>query len=186
MNRLTLREGPLPGLVLVDRRRFGDDRGFFSRLFCPQELADAGWNGGIAQINHSHTARRGTVRGMHFQRAPHTEMKLVTCLRGEVLDVAVDLRRGSPTFLQWQAVHLSGDGNTALLLPEGFAHGFQTLGDDVELIYCHSQPYVPEADAGLRPDDPRLAISWPLQITELSARDAAHPLITADFEGLVT
>ena len=162
----------------------GDTRGFLSRLFRADELAAAGWKKPIAQINHTSTARRGTVRGMHFQRPPHAEMKLVTCIRGEVWDVAVDLRRGSSTFLHWHAEQLSAQNRCALLIPEGFAHGFQTLTDDVELLYCHSESYTPAAEAGLHPHDPAMAISWPLPVTELSARDGQHPLLTAAFKGI--
>lgn len=167
---------PLAGLVCVQRHRRGDARGFFARLFCAQTLASAGWHRPIAQINHTYTAQRGTVRGMHFQRAPHAEMKLVTCLRGQVWDVAVDVRPNSSTFLRWHAQHLTADNGCALLIPEGFAHGFQALSDDVEMLYCHSAAYAPEAEAGLHPQDPSLGIAWPLPVEHLSARDAAHPL----------
>lgn len=184
MNRFTVIDLPLPGLKLIERQRVGDSRGFLSRLFCAEELADAGWVKPVAQINHTYTALRGTLRGMHFQRPPHAEMKLVSCLRGEVWDVAVDVRADSPTFLQWHAERLSADNGQAMLIPEGFAHGFQTLTDDVELLYCHSAAYSHDAEAGLNPRDARLAIAWPLPITELSARDAAHPLIGTGFEGV--
>ena len=184
MNRFAITDLPLAGLKLVERQRLGDSRGFLSRLFCAEEMAATGWHKPIAQVNHTCTATRGTVRGMHFQHPPHAEMKLVTCIRGEVWDVAVDLRNDSPTFLQWHAATLSADNGRALLLPEGCAHGFQALVDDVELLYCHSAAYCPSADAGLNPLDARLAISWPLAIAELSARDAAHPLIGNGFEGV--
>jgi len=184
MSRFTITDTPLSGLKVIKRQSMGDTRGFLSRLFCADELAAAGWKKPIAQINHSYTARRGTVRGMHFQRPPHAEMKLVTCIRGEVWDVAVDLRRGSPTFLHWHAEQLSAENGCALLIPEGFAHGFQTLTDDVELLYCHSEAYAAQAEGGLNPNDPRLGIAWPLAIAELSARDAGHALITSDFEGV--
>lgn len=185
MSRFTITDLPLPGLKLVERQRLGDARGFLSRLFCAAELLSAGWNKAIAQINHTYTARAGTVRGLHFQRSPHAEMKLVSCLRGEVWDVAVDLRAGSETFLSWHAERLSAENGRALLIPEGFAHGFQALSDDVELLYCHSMAYAPAAEAGLNPQDPRLAIAWPLPIAELSARDSQHPLLTAQFAGVV-
>lgn len=184
MSRLTLSALPLTGLTLIERQRVGDERGFLSRLFCAEELLVAGWTKPIAQINHTYTARRGTVRGMHFQRAPHAEMKLVSCLRGEVWDVAVDVRGGSSTFLQWHAQRLSADNGRALLIPEGFAHGFQCLTDDVELLYCHAAAYNAGAEAGLHPGDARLAINWPLAIAELSTRDASHSLIDAAFEGV--
>jgi dTDP-4-dehydrorhamnose 3,5-epimerase len=121
---------------------------------------------------------------MHFQPPPHSEMKLVSCVRGEVFDVAVDLRRGSPTFLRWHAERLSADNNRALLIPQGFAHGFQALTDDAELIYCHSAAYDAASEGGLNPRDPRLAIAWPLPITELSARDAQAAMLDAAFTGM--
>ena len=169
---------PIDGLVRIDRRRMGDERGWLERMFCAEELAAAGWSGGIAQINHTLTTRRGTVRGMHFQRAPHAEKKLVSCLVGEVLDVAVDLREESPSFLSWHAEVLSAENARSLLIPEGFAHGFQTLSDNVEMLYFHSVPYAPQAEGGLRPDDSRLEIAWPLAITEMSERDRSHPLLS--------
>lgn len=183
-NRLTASDLPLPGLKLITRQRLGDHRGFLSRLFCAEELAAAGWSQPVAQINHTGTARQGTVRGMHFQRPPHAEMKLVSCLRGEVWDVAVDVRAGSPTFLRWHAERLSADNGRALLIPKGFAHGFQTLTDDVELLYCHSAAYCAEAEMGLNPQDARLDIAWPLPVSGLSVRDASHPPLETGFEGV--
>ena len=185
MSRLTLTDLPLAGLKLVERRSLGDSRGFLSRLFCVDELAAGGWEKPIAQINHTYTARRGTVRGLHFQLPPHTEMKLVTCLRGKVWDVAVDLRAGSDTILNWHAEELSPENQRALLIPEGFAHGFQALTDDVELLYCHSAAYRDEAMGGLNPRDSSLRIDWPLEITALSDADAQHPMINRNFAGLV-
>ena len=184
-SRLTVTDTPLVGLKRIQRQYLGDARGCFTRLFCAEELALAGWTKPIAQINHTYTARRGTVRGLHFQHPPHAEQKLVTCLRGEIWDVAVDLRAGSPTFLHWHAERLSRDNGLALLIPEGFAHGFQALTDDVELLYCHSHPYVPQAEGGLHPLDPRLSLPWPLPVGTLSARDAAHPwLAETGFAGV--
>lgn len=185
MSRFTITDLPLAGLKLVGRQRLGDSRGFLARLFCAEELAVIGWLQPIAQINHTFTARRGTVRGMHFQLPPHAEMKLVTCMQGEVWDVAVDLRAGSPTFLHWHAERLSANNGRALLIPEGFAHGFQALTDGVELLYCHSAAYTQSAEGGVNPQDERLSITWPLAITELSARDAAHPMLEDGFEGVV-
>ncbi|MBY0410997.1 MAG: dTDP-4-dehydrorhamnose 3,5-epimerase family protein, partial [Burkholderiaceae bacterium] len=137
MRRLALTPLPLQGLYRVQRQYVADERGYFSRIFCAVELAEAGWSAPVAQVNHSHTTHRGTVRGMHYQRPPHAEMKLVSCLQGEVWDVAVDLRRGSPTFLQWHAERLSADNGCAMLIPTGVAHGFQALTDHVTLLYAH-------------------------------------------------
>lgn len=184
MNRFTISALPLAGLKRIERQRLDDSRGFLSRLFCAEELVGSGWCKPIAQINHTCTARPGTVRGMHYQHPPHAEMKLVTCIRGEVWDVAVDLRRGSHTFLHWHAEILSVDNYRALLIPEGFAHGFQALTDNVELLYCHSAVHNPGAEAALNALDPRLAIAWPLEIAELSLRDAKHPLMDSMFEGV--
>jgi dTDP-4-dehydrorhamnose 3,5-epimerase len=184
MSRLNVDSLPLEGLKRITRQRLGDERGFLARLFCAEALASAGWVKPIAQVNHTFTALPGTLRGMHFQRPPHAEMKLVSCLGGEVFDVAVDLRQGSPTFLQWHGEILSGENARALLIPEGFAHGFQTLTPDVTMLYCHSAAYAPDAEGGLNARDPRLNITWPLPIAALSARDENHPMIGPEFAGL--
>lgn len=185
MNRLAVTDLPIAGLKLIERQRLGDQRGFFARLFCAEELRAAGWTDPVAQINHTSTARKGTVRGMHFQRPPHPEMKLVSCIRGEVFDVAVDLRRGSPTFLAWHAERLSAENGRALLIPQGFAHGFQALTDDAELVYCHSAAYDAASEGGLNPRDPKLAIAWPLPIAHMSARDANAPMLDGAFAGVM-
>lgn len=185
MSRFAILDTPLAGLKLIERQQLGDSRGFLSRLFCAEELATVGWRKPIAQINHTLTQKAGTLRGMHYQNLPYAEMKLVTCLRGAIWDVAVDLRAGSPTYLQWRAEELSADNHRALLIPEGFAHGFQTLSDDCELLYLHSAVYMPEAEAGLNPKDPMLSITWPRAITELSARDTQHPMLDQQFKGLI-
>ncbi len=180
---MTVTPLPLDGVARVVRRPVGDARGFLARLFCADTLAAAGWTGPVAQVNHTHTAQRGTVRGLHLQHPPHAEWKLVSCVRGAVWDVAVDLRAGSPTLGAWHGETLSADNHAALLIPPGCAHGFQALTDDVELLYVHSAPWVPSHEAGVRPDDPRLGIPWPLPITVRSARDAGHPLLPPDFTG---
>ncbi|MBP1851508.1 dTDP-4-dehydrorhamnose 3,5-epimerase family protein [Rhizobium halophytocola] len=182
--RFEIRQTPLAGLQLLRRLRLGDERGFLTRLFCAEELLAAGWDGPVAQINETGTGLRGTVRGLHFQHPPHGEVKLVTCTAGAVLDVAVDLREGSATFLKHFAVELSADNACSLLIPQGFAHGFQTLTDDVRMIYAHSAPFNAEAEGGLSCRDPAIGIDWPLPIVNLSARDAAHPKIADDYRGL--
>jgi dTDP-4-dehydrorhamnose 3,5-epimerase len=184
MGKLTLRPQPLPGLFVIETAAFEDHRGSFARLFCAEELAELGM-GQIVQINHSLTRAQGAVRGLHFQRPPKAEAKMVRCLKGRVLDVAVDLRAGSPTFLKWHAVELSAGNRQAFFLPRGFAHGFQALEADCELLYLHDEAYSPEHEGGLRHDDPALAIPWPLPVADLSARDAAHPLLSAEFAPLV-
>lgn len=184
MSRFTITDLPLFGLKRIQRQHVGDQRGFLARMFCAEELAAAGWHKPIAQINHTYTAKQGTVRGLHFQYPPHAEMKLVSCIRGAVWDVAVDIRAGSPTFMQWYALELSAENDCALLIPEGFAHGFQALTDDVELIYCHSSAYAATAEDGIHANDPHLSIAWPLAITDMSARDAGYAPITDQFRGL--
>ncbi len=177
MSRFNRIATPIPDLVVIERQRFGDERGFFSRFFCREELADFGGNGGIAQINHTMTQLKGTIRGLHFQRAPHDETKFVSCLVGTVFDVAVDLRPDSSTYLQWHGEVLSAEKGRSMMIPGGFAHGFQTLTEDCELIYLHDKPYAPEAEGGLNALDPKLAIGWPLPVAQMSARDEAFPFL---------
>lgn len=184
MSRFTILDTPIADLKIIERQQLEDSRGFLVRLFCAEELAAAGWCKPVAQINHTFTQKPGAVRGMHFQRPPHAEMKLVACLRGAIWDVALDLRAGSPTFLQWHAEVLSAANLRSLLIPEGFAHGFQTLSEDCELIYLHTAVYTPVAEDGLNPQDPVLSITWPQTITELSARDEHHPMLDNQFNGV--
>ena len=185
-NRFLIEPAAIGGVFTVTRRRLSDDRGFLARLFEPEELAGAGWRGPIAQINETGTVRAGTVRGLHFQRPPYAEMKLVSCLAGRILDVAVDLRKGSPTFLRSVCVELSAENGRALLIPEGFAHGFQALTDDVRMIYLHSAPYAAAHEGGIDALDPALGLHWPLPVINRSPRDEALPRIGPDFEGLVS
>jgi dTDP-4-dehydrorhamnose 3,5-epimerase len=184
MSQFRVIQTGMKGLVVIERQTIADARGSFSRLFCSEELREQGWPHPIAQINHALTSQRGAVRGLHFQRPPHAEAKQVTCIRGEVWDVAVDVRRNSPTFLRWHAENLSAENRRSLIIPRGFAHSFQALTGDVELIYFHSTAYVPGHEAGLDVRDEKLAISWPLPIVELSPRDQAHPAIEPGFEGV--
>lgn len=185
MSRFVVSELMADGPRRVVRCPAGDDRGSFTRLFCDEELAAAGWTGPMRQANHSVTRRAGTLRGLHFQYPPHAETKLVLCIRGAAWDVAVDVRAGSPTFLNWAATELSAENGAAMLIPPGFAHGFQTLSDDVELLYFHSQAHAPEAEGGLNPCDLRLAIPWPRETSTISDRDASRPHLSADFEGVM-
>lgn len=175
---------PLTGLFSVQHKHHADQRGHFSRLFCEGSLEVFGQAFHIRQINHSCTRERGSVRGLHYQNGSAPESKLITCLRGEVWDVAVDLRADSPTFLHWHAEHLRAGDGRSLLLPAGFAHGFQALSDDAELLYLHSADYAPEVEGGLSVHDPRLAIAWPMAVKNLSARDASHPLLDSKFAGV--
>lgn len=184
MARFKFIETPINGLKVVERQLARDNRGFFSRFFCAEEMAEVGFCMPIAQINHTLTARAGAVRGLHYQHPPHAEDKFVSCLRGEIFDVAVDLRRGSPTFLQWHGEILSASNATSLLIPQGFAHGFQALTDDCELLYLHSRAYAATAEGALNVRDPTLGIEWPLPLTDLSERDSRHPHVADEFTGL--
>jgi dTDP-4-dehydrorhamnose 3,5-epimerase len=184
MAQFRFQETALDGLKVVEGWQLGDDRGYLARLFCEKEFAAAGWHKPVAQMNQTFTRNRGTIRGMHFQYPPHSEMKLVRCLRGAVWDVAVDLRVGSLTFLQWHAEELSSANCRSLLIPEGFAHGFQTLSDDCELLYLHSMEYTRSEEAGLNAKDPILSIDWPMPIAKISSRDRLHPMLDRDFAGL--
>jgi dTDP-4-dehydrorhamnose 3,5-epimerase len=174
----------LTGLRVLQRKPLGDSRGYLERMYCHEELAALTPGRNILQINHTLTSRRGTVRGMHYQLPPHAETKFISCLRGEVFDVAVDLRHGSPTFLRWHAELLSAQNHRTLVVPEGFAHGFQTLADDCELLYLHTGAFAPDSEGALNAKDPRLGIEWPLSISCLSARDAGHPLLDDEFLGV--
>lgn len=182
--RFDILKTPLEGLRVLRRNPIGDHRGSLERLFCIADLAEVIGTRTIVQINRTHTAARGTVRGMHFQVPPHAEMKFVSCLRGEVLDVVVDVRPDSPTRHRWHAEILSPGNHKTLAIPEGFAHGFQTLTDDCEMLYFHTAAYHPPAERGLNPRDPALAIEWPLTISEISERDASHPLLNPGHEAV--
>lgn len=174
----------IAGLHVLVRKPVGDARGSLERMFCASDLAE--WTGGlaIAQINRTVTSQVGAVRGLHFQYPPHAETKFVSCLRGAVFDVAVDLRRGSPTFLQWHGEVLDEDNRRTLALPRGFAHGFQCLRENSELLYFHTAAYKAEAEGALNVRDPRLAIAWPLPVGQMSERDERHPMLDDRFEGV--
>lgn len=182
--RFEIVDTELTGLRLIQRLPSVDARGYFQRLFCAQELAAAGWSGPVAQINHTYTKRAGSVRGLHLQLPPFAEMKLITCMRGEVWDVAVDLRANSATFLKWHAVHLSAENKTSYLIPPGFAHGFQTLTDDVEMLYCHSQAYMPASEMGFNPIDKKLNVNWPMTIGDMSDKDKNWAMLDDSFQGI--
>lgn len=175
---------PLAELKVVQSEPHHDARGSFTRLFCARELQPLLGHREIAQINESRTRRAGTVRGLHFQYPPKAEMKLVRCLAGRIWDVAVDLRAGSTTFLRWYAQELTPENTKMMVIPEGFAHGFQALEPDSELMYINTEFYHPPAEGGVRHDDPRIEIAWPLPPQDLSPRDVAHPLLSEDFTGI--
>lgn len=169
---------PLEGAAVVRSDPFADQRGLFARFFCENELDGLLGSRTIKQINFSSNRRRGTIRGLHYQLVPHTDMKFVRCLRGETFHVVVDIRQDSPTFLRWHSVNLRADALNMLVVPEGFAHGFQSMDDNSELMYFVTSSYAPAHQGGLRYDDPRIGIAWPLAATELSERDANHPLLS--------
>lgn len=175
---------PLAGAYQVEPEVYNDDRGLFYRFFCANEFKKIGHAQNWVQINQSFTAKAGTIRGMHFQLPPHSEIKLVKCIAGKIFDVIIDIREQSSTFLQWVGVELSAENKKIMYIPEGFAHGFQTLTNDCELSYHHSAFYKTEYEGGFRFDDPRLNISWPLSLNLVSERDKNHPLIAVDFKGI--
>lgn len=175
----------ITGVYLLKNDVFEDDRGVFSRLFCSRDLKPVLGARSIAQVNHSLTKKIGAIRGLHYQRRPFAEMKIVRCIRGRVIDVAVDLRKGSPSFMKWIAVELSPASGVALIIPEGCAHGFQVLEENSELLYMHTAYYTPECEGGIRFDDPAIDIRWPLPPADLSVRDLSHPLLDEMFEGLM-
>lgn len=177
-------ETPLQGLYVIHPRILQDNRGLFARTFCKNEFSSIGFHQEFVQFNHSFNKTRGTLRGMHFQHPPYAETKLIRCIQGEVYDVAVDLRRDSPTYLQHFGVILSAENMCSVLIPEGFAHGFQTLTDNATLIYHHTQFYTPQADAGIRHNDPALNIVWPLSVINVSEKDKNYPLIDISFNGI--
>jgi dTDP-4-dehydrorhamnose 3,5-epimerase len=164
----------LAGAFIIDIERLPDERGFFARTFCRDEFAAHGLRTEFVQCNTSFNERRGTLRGMHFQREPHAEAKLVRCTRGAIHDVIVDLRPESATYCRWVAVELSADNERMLYVPEGVAHGFQTLADASEVFYQMAAMYRPESAAGVRWNDPAFAIRWPLPDPVVSARDAGY------------
>ena len=176
---------PLTGLYKVEHKPIEDLRGFFSRFFCAEEFKEIGFNQPVAQMNHTLTKQKGAVRGMHYQNSPYTETKIVTCIRGKIFDVAVDVRKDSPTFLQYHAEILSEDNQSSLYIPDGFAHGFQTLTDNCELLYIHSCSYNADAESAINVLDTKLDIEWPLKITDISDRDKNHLMIDSRFEGIV-
>ncbi|QYX55687.1 dTDP-4-dehydrorhamnose 3,5-epimerase [Roseovarius sp. SCSIO 43702] len=168
----------LAGAYRVELEKRGDDRGFFARMFCENEFAQHGLATRWVQVNSSYSAAKGTLRGLHFQRPPSAEAKLVRCLRGAIFDVIVDLRAGSATYGRHETLHLDDEKRAMVYIPPGFAHGFQTLTDDVELLYFHSAAYDPRHEGGLHHADGRLAIAWPLPPEQLSERDQGFPFLT--------
>jgi dTDP-4-dehydrorhamnose 3,5-epimerase len=181
---MTFAPTQLEGSYIIDLLPFSDSRGWFARTYCKEEFMQIGHNKEWLQINHSFTFKKGTIRGMHFQVKPFKEIKLIRCVAGTVYDVIVDLRYSSPTFLNWFGIEISAKNKKMIYIPEGFAHGFQAMTDECELIYHHSEIYKPEAEAGINFSDPRVNIDWPLSITEISERDKYHPYLDEFFKGI--
>lgn len=170
-------ETSLKDAWLIELEPRGDERGFFARTMCKDEFAAHGLLTDFVQMNTSYSAYKGTLRGMHYQRAPHTEAKLTRCIRGAIMDVIVDLRADSPTYLMHEGFELTDSNRFQLYVPPGFAHSFITLVDNVEVVYPVTAPYTPNAEGGVRFDDPMLGIKWPVEITNVSEKDASWPLL---------
>jgi dTDP-4-dehydrorhamnose 3,5-epimerase len=177
-------ETPLNGAYLIELERRGDDRGFFARFFCEKEFAAAGAETRFVQINNSLSARKGTLRGMHYQLAPSAEVKVVRCLKGSLYDVIADLRPDSPTFGQWFEAELNAENRLMMYVPRGCAHGLLTLADDTEALYLVSDSYAPDRERGMRFDDPWLGIEWPIAPVEISPKDRAWPDFDPDYHGV--
>jgi len=183
---MKIKQTPLQDAFIIEPEPFKDDRGLFARVFCQHELRNILKGKNIVQINHSITKQKGAIRGMHFQYPPKAEIKMVKCLRGSVFDVIIDLRKGSSTFLKWHGETLSSENMKMLYIPEGLAHGFQTLEENSELLYLHTEFYSPEHEGGVRYNDLAINISWTLDVTDISEKDRNYPLLSQDFEGVLT
>jgi dTDP-4-dehydrorhamnose 3,5-epimerase len=175
---------PFEGAYVIELEPFRDERGFFARTFCERDFAGIGFDKHLVQINHSESSAKGAIRGMHYQRPPASEIKIIRCIKGAAYDVMVDLRKNSSTFMQWFGTELSEDNMRMVYIPEGFAHGFQTLTTVAGLIYHHSEFYNPEYEDGLRFNDPVLAIHWPFPVSVISKKDQNYPLMDNNFKGL--
>jgi dTDP-4-dehydrorhamnose 3,5-epimerase len=181
---MTFTPTKLQGSYVIDLTPFSDSRGWFARTYCKNEFKQIGHDKEWVQLNHSVTYAKAALRGMHYQIAPYREIKMVRCIAGAVQDVIIDLRKDSATFLQWVAVELSALNKKMLYIPEGFAHGFQTLTENCELIYHHTEFYTPGAEGGILYNDPVIGIDWPLTATDMSERDKNHSLIDKNFKGI--
>jgi dTDP-4-dehydrorhamnose 3,5-epimerase len=176
-------EHHISGVYTIEPQVISDDRGHFFRTYCENEFAALGVNRWV-QMNHSHNAKKGTLRGMHYQLPPHEEKKLIRCVSGGIIDVFIDLRADSETFLEWGSVELSAANKRSIFLPEGIAHGFITMEDNSDLIYHHSAFYTSDGEAGIRFDDPSIGINWPIDPSIVSERDLSHTNLTSTFKGI--
>ena len=177
MAGLNFTELPLPGAFMIDVNKSGDDRGFFARAWCKNEFEEFGLDTDIVQINNSMNKYKGTLRGLHFQRPPKAETKIVSCIRGSIWDVVVDLRLDSPTYGKWFGAELTEENRSMMYVPKGFAHGFQTMVDNVEILYLHTEFYSQQNEGGLLFNDKDVHIDWPLPISQISERDQSHPTL---------
>jgi dTDP-4-dehydrorhamnose 3,5-epimerase len=175
----------IEGLFTIKCKKLVDERGIFTRTFCKNEFKQIGFEKEFVQFNQSFNRFKGTIRGLHFQNAPYTETKLIRCVAGSVFDVAVDLRKSSPTFLKYFGTILSAENMDGILIPNGFAHGFQTLEDNTSLIYHHTEYYQPNAEAGIRFDDPAIGVLWKLPATNISPKDRSYNLLNQNFEAII-
>ncbi|STQ83764.1 dTDP-4-dehydrorhamnose 3,5-epimerase [Helicobacter fennelliae] len=185
MSRFTFTPTPLQSCFVIEPKPLRDERGYFERFFCTQDFEEIGLKKPIMQINHSKTIGKGSVRGLHYQTPPFCETKIVRCIKGAIYDVAVDLRKDSPTFLQYFGIELNETNAKYLYIPEGFAHGFQSLSDEVEIFYLATQAFCPEADSAINALDPTINIKWQFEITNISTKDKNAPCIDNNFKGLV-
>lgn len=184
MRHLQFNETPISGLYLIKRTPIGDSRGMFERMFCQNALEPLLDGRTVKQINHTVTKNQGVIRGLHFQFHPYSECKIVSCIKGKVWDVALDLRKGSPTFMMHFSVVLSDENFCSLYIPEGIAHGFQTQTVDCEMLYFHTASHNPNSEGGVNALDPLLGIKWPLKVSGRSDRDANHPMMAESFLGI--
>ena len=175
---------PIDGLYVIDPKVISDHRGWFTRTFCKEEFKSIGFDQEWVQMNHSFTNNKGALRGMHFQVSPYREIKLIRCIAGAVWDVAIDLRQDSKTFLKWFGIELNAENKKMVYLPQGFAHGFQALKENSELVYHHSEYYKPGFEGGIRFDDPVINIGWPLPISDISDRDLSYHPLSGNFKGI--
>ena len=175
---------PLAGAYTIELERRGDDRGFFARFFCENEFAAQGLETRFVQVNNSLSAKAGTLRGLHYQLPPSSEVKIVRAIKGALWDVIIDLRADSPTFRKWFGAELNEDNRLMMYVPRGFAHAFITLTDNVEALYMVSDFYAPQCERGLRWNDPAIAIKWPIQPVEISEKDKIWPDLNAEFHGI--
>ena len=177
-------ETRIKGLYVAELEPFSDNRGFFVRAYCNKELEEINIEKPIKQINHSLTSTVGSIRGMHYQNYPYSEIKMVRCISGEVFDVAIDLRKGSDTFLQWHGEYLSVENSKMMIIPEGFAHGFQVIKPNSEMLYFHTENYAKNSESGILYSDKKIGVKWPIKAVDISDRDLKHETISKEFRGV--